>query len=208
MVLLKKPLGREATARPVMLQAGLSAGESSAVADQSARSSSPLAVRTAALLQRLHAQHRGVPERQASPSEPPHTELLASVTADLNRIQLTGYLGSEPLMYDVGDHPVATLALACERRWQAADGTLQLETTWVNLSAWEELAEQCGRLLHHGDRVYIEGSLHLWTEVQAPQSYACHTVMALRADACVIIDRIVLLAAGAHRQSLPYRPSG
>jgi hypothetical protein len=65
------------------------------------------------------------------------------------------------------------------------DGSIQLETTWVNLSTWEELAEQCGRLLHCGDRVYVEGSLHLWTEVQPPHSYACHTVM---------VDRIVLLA--------------
>ena len=107
--------------------------------------------------------------------------------ADLNRVQLTGCLGSEPLLYDVGNHPVAMLALACKRVWRAADGTLQLETTWVNLSAWEELAEQCGRLLHRGDRVYVEGALRLWTEVQATHSYACHTV---------VLDRIMLLVAG------------
>ncbi|HMQ35759.1 MAG TPA: single-stranded DNA-binding protein, partial [Chloroflexaceae bacterium] len=94
---------------------------------------------------------------------------------------------SEPLLYDVGDHPVAALALACQRRWRTPSGTVQLATTWFNLSAWEELAEQCGRQLHHGDRVYVEGYLHLWTETRPPHSYACHTI---------VLERIVLLAAG------------
>lgn len=106
--------------------------------------------------------------------------------SDLNRVQLTGTLGSEPLLYDVGDHLVATLALASARHWCTADGRQQIEQVWFNLSAWEELAAQCGRLLHQGDRVYVEGYLHLWSELRPPQSYACHTV---------VLDRIVLLAA-------------
>lgn len=150
---------------------------------------SPLAARTAALLQRLRAEAPGH-ARSVVAGTAPHKPIATAVDdADLNRICLTGVLGSEPLLYDVGDHPVARLALASERRWREPSGTLQLETSWFDLTAWEALAEQCGRLLHQGDRVYVEGMLHLWTEVQAPQSYACHTV---------IIDRMVLLAAGTN----------
>jgi single stranded DNA-binding protein len=149
---------------------------------------SPLAARSAALLQRRLAQQRITTARRLVSPATEQGLLPPDGDADLNRVQLTGWLGSEPLLYDVGDRPVATLALACERRWRAADGRLQRETTWINLTAWEELAAHCGRLLHQGDRVYVEGSLQLWTEVQAPQSYACHTV---------IVERIVLLAAGS-----------
>jgi single stranded DNA-binding protein len=188
MTLLKKPLGHGAAARPAKLRAGQSAGEPCSIPGPSALRPSALAARTAALLQRLRGQQGVVTERQPVSSAAEPGILTASAGADLNRIHLTGHLGSEPLLYDVGDHPVATLALACERRWRAADGRLQLETTWINLSAMEELAEHCGRLLHRDDRVYVEGSLHLWTEVQASQSYACHAV---------IVERIVLLAAGS-----------
>lgn len=154
------------------------------------RRRSPLPARTAALLQRLRAQARGA--AAGVPAGVPGSEQLDD--ADLNRVQLTGCLGGEPLLYDVGDHPVAALALACERRWRASSGAIKVETTWFNLTAWEELAERCGRLLHRGDRVYIEGRLHLWTEACAAQSYACHTVA---------LDRIVLLAAGGF---VPRRP--
>lgn len=140
---------------------------------------SALAARTAALLQRLRSQTCATAAVGTLGS-------LQLDDADLNRVQLTGYLGSEPLLYDVGDHPVASLALACARRWRTPTGALQVETLWFNLTAWEELAERCGRLLHRGDRVYVEGCLQLWTEVQAPQSYACHTI---------VLERIVLLAA-------------
>lgn len=148
---------------------------------------SPLRARTAALLHRLRAHP---PEHAGHVAADPLKDALcpaAGDDADLNRVQLTGVLGCEPLLYDVGDHPVAALALACQRRWRTASGAVQLATTWFNLSAWEELAEQCGRQLHRGDRVYVEGYLHLWTETRPPHSYACHTI---------VLERIVLLAAG------------
>lgn len=180
MTLLETTLGNNATAR--------SARESCGTTDRPRRQPSPLAARTAALLQRLRAQQglRAGLGPICSAADLDGQPVAAD--ADLNRIHLTGCLGSEPLLYDVADHPVASLALACARRWHTSTGTLQVETLWFNLSAWEELAEQCGRLLHRGDRVYVEGSLHLWAEIQASQSYACHTV---------VLDRIVLLAAGS-----------
>jgi single-stranded DNA-binding protein len=82
---------------------------------------------------------------------------------DINRIHLTGRLACEPLLYDVGDHPVADLCLVNERHWPTTDGSIQIETTRYNLTAWEELAAYCGRFLHAGDRVAVEGSLHIST---------------------------------------------
>lgn len=130
---------------------------------------SPLAARTAALLGRTRAS---APAAIASPV----------TDADLNRVQLTGRLGGEPRLVSVADHPVALLALGCQRRSIGAQGAQELETTWLTLTAWEELAEQCGRLLHAGDRIYVEGRLH-HGEAQAP-------------GPTIIIDRLVLLAPG------------
>lgn len=107
---------------------------------------------------------------------------------DLNRIHLTGRLGSEPLLYDVGDHPVAALCLVSSSSCRGADGSHRAHTSWYNLTAWEELAEQCGRQLHCDDRVYVEGRLHLWNEHHGSHWVLCHTV---------ILDRIELLAVGS-----------
>jgi single stranded DNA-binding protein len=137
----------------------------------------------------LHRLRTHPPESSGHAAADPHADALrpaAGDDADLNRVHLTGTLGTEPLLYDVGDHPVAALALACQRRWRATSGAFQVETTWLNLVATDEIAEHCGRLFHRGDRVYVEGSLRLWTEVRGPHHYGCHTV---------VLDRIVLLAA-------------
>jgi hypothetical protein len=142
----------------------------------------PLAARTAALLQRLKAQ--GETGASHIGTSPKNADCQGD--ADLNRVQLSGTLGSEPLLYIIGDHPVAELSLACQRRWRTPASIWKVETTWFNLSASDELAEQCGRLLHRGDRVYVEGSLRLWAELRGPHSYGCHIVA---------LDRIVLLVA-------------
>jgi hypothetical protein len=142
------------------------------------RRHSPLFAR---LKLRLAQRHTAPAPAAEARSCPAHTD------ADLNRIQLTGTLASEPLLVDVGDHPVALLALACTRHWVDPSGKLQREITWLNLRAWEGLAEQCGRLLHRGDRVYLEGTLQLWSEQRGGASSLCHAVD---------LDRIVLLAAG------------
>lgn len=152
---------------------------------------SPFRQRLEARLELLHMQP---PQRGTCPTPTAETDgvSLCSVhDADLNRVQLTGVLGGEPLLSDVGDHPIARLGLASARRWQTPAGRIQLETIWFNLTAWEELAAYCGRALHGGDRVYVEGRLHLWHERYGRWSAACHTV---------VLDRIVLLSPARGQQ--------
>ncbi len=40
------------------------------------------------------------------------------------------------------------------------------ETQWFAIVAWEQLAETCERLLHAGDKVYVEGRIgsHTYTD--------------------------------------------
>jgi len=154
------------------------------------RERSPLRARTLALLQRLRAAAATTQAGAACSAPPVSPSAPARDAADLNRVHLTGTLGSEPLLYDVGDHAVAALTLACARRWRTAAGAMEHETIWLNLTAWEALAEQCGRLLHCGDHLYVEGKLHLGTDQHVAQRAAYPLI---------VLDRIVLLRASPHR---------
>lgn len=137
----------------------------------------------------LHAQASGRADQPASRTLIPpvcHAQ-PGRCGADLNRVHLTGCLGSEPLLTDVGDHPVATLTLACTRHGCAAEGQLHVETTWFTLAAWEDLAVYCGRWLHSGDRVYVEGRLHDGADDAAPMRIGRYTI---------VLERIILLTPG------------
>lgn len=145
------------------------------------RHTSSLEARTAELLQRLRAQRVGQTMRPAgTPAAPPEDEW----PADRNRVQITGHLAREPLLYDVADHHVAVLALVSERRWRTGTGALGTDHTRVQLVAWEELADDCGRLLHAGDHLYAEGQL---------RPIAGRATDELAQAYEIVLDRVVLL---------------
>jgi single stranded DNA-binding protein len=96
---------------------------------------------------------------------------------DLNRIQLTGRLDREPLLYDVGDHHVAALHLVCERRWRTNSGASERAHEYFRLTAWEDLADACGRLLHAGDRIAVVGRLRLFTSWLNGVEHTAHEIV-------------------------------
>jgi single-strand DNA-binding protein len=82
----------------------------------------------------------------------------------LNRVQLIGRLGADPeLRYTQSGMTVATFGLATNRQWPGKDGTMQEETEWHNIIAWDKLAQLCGDFLAKGRLVYIEGRIHTST---------------------------------------------
>lgn len=106
----------------------------------------------------------------------------------LNRITLTGRLDREPLLYDVGDHHVAALSLVSEHQWRHPRGTNERQPQHYRLTAWEELADLCGRLLHAGDLIFVTGQLRLFTSWVGGVEHTAHEI---------ILDDILLLAADA-----------
>ncbi|HMQ35685.1 MAG TPA: single-stranded DNA-binding protein [Chloroflexaceae bacterium] len=156
---------------------------------------SPLAARAAALLQRRRAEAAGASQHTSpgqAPSAPPDSE---GWQADLNRVQLTGRLAREPLLHDVGDHRVASLQLVSERRWRTAPGVVIRDHSWHRLTAWEDLADLCGRLLHAGDRIYVEGQLR-------PISGQGGAILTYE----IVLDRLILLARGPPQAREATRP--
>jgi single-strand DNA-binding protein len=79
----------------------------------------------------------------------------------LNSVQLIGRLGADPeLKYTQSGMAVATFNIATNRQWPGKDGTLQEETEWHTIVAWDKLAQLCSELLIKGRLVFIQGRLH------------------------------------------------
>jgi single-strand DNA-binding protein len=75
-----------------------------------------------------------------------------------NFITFVGNLTDDPeLRFTGGGTPVATLRVASNRRWTGRDGQQQEETTFLNVNAWRDLAENASESLNKGDRVIVIG---------------------------------------------------
>ncbi len=78
----------------------------------------------------------------------------------VNKVILVGNLGKDPeLRYTPSGVPVATFPLATSERFKDKQGQQQEKTEWHNVVAWRNLAEICGKYLHKGKQVYIEGKI-------------------------------------------------
>jgi single-strand DNA-binding protein len=79
---------------------------------------------------------------------------------DLNKVQLTGRLGADPaLRYTAHGSAILTFRVASNRVWRTASGSSHEDTEWFRVVAWDQLAEQCHRLLARGAHIYVEGRL-------------------------------------------------
>jgi len=76
----------------------------------------------------------------------------------VNKVILVGNLGKDPeLRYTPSGAAVATFSVATTDRFKDKDGNQKTE--WHNIVAWRQLAEICGKYLHKGKQVYIEGRI-------------------------------------------------
>jgi len=78
----------------------------------------------------------------------------------VNKVILVGNLGKDPeLRYTPSGAAVANFTIATTERYKDRDGQTQEKTEWHNIVAWRQLAEICGKYLHKGKQVYIEGKI-------------------------------------------------
>jgi len=76
-----------------------------------------------------------------------------------SNITVVGNLTREPeLRYTPGGSGVANFGIAVNRRWQS-NGEWQESTSFFNVVAWRELAENCAASLEKGARVIVSGRL-------------------------------------------------
>ena len=78
----------------------------------------------------------------------------------VNKVILVGNLGKDPeLRYTPSGTAVATFSMATTERYKDRDGNKQTKTEWHNIVAWRQLAEICGKFLHKGKQIYVEGKI-------------------------------------------------
>lgn len=71
---------------------------------------------------------------------------------DLNKLQLIGRVGRDPETKTVGGKTLVNFSVATS--YGTGDNQ---RTQWHQVTAWEKLGEIAQKILHKGDRVYIEG---------------------------------------------------
>ncbi len=79
-----------------------------------------------------------------------------------NYITFIGNLTDDPdLRFTQGGAPVASFRVASNRRYTDRSGNQQEETTFLNVNAWRDLAENAAESLGKGDRVIVIGRVRV-----------------------------------------------
>ena len=80
--------------------------------------------------------------------------------ANLNKTMIIGNLCRNPeLRYTPSGVAVCTLGVAVNRNFKGKDGEKKQETCFINVVAWQYLAENANKYLVKGSSVFIEGRL-------------------------------------------------
>jgi len=75
--------------------------------------------------------------------------------ASLNKILIIGNVGGEPEMrFTPSGKAVTSFSVACNTKYGGVD-----TTEWLNIVAWDKLAETCNKYISKGKQVYVEGRL-------------------------------------------------
>ena len=78
--------------------------------------------------------------------------------ATLNKVFLIGNLTRDPeLKYTANGTGIAKFGLAVNRTYNSPDGEKKEDTCFVDITAWDKLAEVCAEHLNKGRLVLIEG---------------------------------------------------
>lgn len=84
----------------------------------------------------------------------------------LNKVMLIGNLTRDPeLRYTPSGVVVVTFGLAVNKNFVDKNGQKQQEVCFINIVAWNKLAENCNKYLVKGRGVFVEGRLKskTWT---------------------------------------------
>lgn len=78
----------------------------------------------------------------------------------VNKVILIGNLGKDPELRNFeGGNVVANFSLATTEVYRDKSGNKVEQTEWHNIAMWGKLAENAGKLLRKGAKVYIEGRI-------------------------------------------------
>jgi single-strand DNA-binding protein len=95
----------------------------------------------------------------------------------MNKAILMGRLTKDPeVRYTANNVPVASFSLAIDRRFTKPGEEKQ--TDFINIVAWQKLAEFCGKYYKKGQQVLIVGRIQTrtWDDAEGKKHYATEVV--------------------------------
>jgi single-strand DNA-binding protein len=105
-------------------------------------------------------------------------------------IQVTGYVGSDPQVRQVGEQTVASFSVAVSRKNRAGEK----QTLWVRVNCWNRLSEVAQQFVKKGSLVQASSDWlrpSAWTD----QSGTPQASLDIDANRLVLLDRV---ENGAH----------
>ena len=96
----------------------------------------------------------------------------------VNKVILIGRLGADPeVRYTPSEAAVANISLATNYSTKKGDDWIE-QTEWVNVVAWNRLAEIVKEYAVKGSRIYVEGRLQTrsWEDSEGNKRYSTEVV--------------------------------
>ena len=99
-----------------------------------------------------------------------------------NKATLVGNLTRDVELKDAGGRTVGNFALALNESYKGKDGEWVDKAVFVDVVAWERLAETCANHLNKGSQVLVEGSLQqdTWSDKESGKKRSAIKVRASR----------------------------
>lgn len=99
-------------------------------------------------------------------------------------MQMTGFVGSDPQVRQVGDQSVASFSVAVSRKTRNGEK----QTLWVRVNCWNKLAEVAAQYVRKGSLVQVTAEwlrLSAWTD----QSGTPQPSLDIDASRLILLDR-------------------
>ena len=101
------------------------------------------------------------------------------MSKDVNKCIFIGRLGKDPEIRQTSGGAVANFSIACSDDYTKKSGEKVEQTNWINIVAWNKLAEICGQYLKKGSQVYVEGKqvTRSWDDNDGNKRYTTEIVI-------------------------------
>ncbi len=107
--------------------------------------------------------------------------------ASLNKVFLMGNLCADVEIRQVGSGTVAQLRMAVNESFTSKSGEKVEKTAFVDVDAWDKLADNCAKMVGKGCSVMVEGKLQMdeWVDKTSGQK---RNKLKLRADRVLFLS--------------------
>jgi single-strand DNA-binding protein len=92
----------------------------------------------------------------------------------VNKAILVGRLGADPeVRYTPDGTMITNFRMATDEQWKDKNGEKVQKTEWHRIVTYRKLAEICGKYLHKGSLVYVEGRIQTraWDDKEGVKRY-------------------------------------